>query len=133
MVNNSGTHPDWSHRLFVLVEFNAEAGTWSPVSKWFLLPEGIVVDSAGSTFGDSAVAMDRSPGDLQYAGRTFAPSDYSYQIFLPGGHMATSSVEPISPNLRVIEKPILPSGGPSGNYYNITLNLMTSIPIVSRP
>lgn len=149
MVNNA-SNSDWDNRLFVLMQFDSDSSTWVPVSKWEILPTGVLVDPDTSNFSAAAffVNPQQSPvlspsiGTLKYQGVDLPPSSYVYQVFLPDSRLSVHGVAtPDSPSLRLVEGTMKggavvytrSSGNKPVNYYGITLNVLTGIPKVERP
>ena len=119
-------------RAFVLMEKDAEATEWTPVTKWNFLPEGIVVDSE-----KSAVFINQTPhltpevNVPPVAGAPLPNGGYAYQVFLPDGRLSVIGIpNPQPPSLWVLEQV---KGTNAQNYYDISLNIMTGVPKIERP
>lgn len=96
---------------------------WRQISKWERLPEGIVIDPSedkSSFFASLSELPDPAPGEVKGA------TAYAFQIFLPDGRMLT----PSNPSLFL--KAAIAGETPS-NYYQITFNHNTGVPMIRRP
>lgn len=127
-----------NNRALVLVEKTTGATSWKPITRWSKLPDGVVVDAAGSAdFINQIPAVGSSPNLPPFSGRAVTANDCAYQIFLPTGNLALSStVSQPPPVLRLVEG-VSDAGGQhranAQNYYDVVINLFTGIPKVDRP
>jgi prepilin-type N-terminal cleavage/methylation domain-containing protein len=148
MVNGSTTHPEWNNRLFVLMELApaSSSGTppsWTPVSKWEMLPPGVVVDPSFSSFMSQSPTLATSLPSLSYLGTSIPSSDCAYQVFLStGGLLSPSAAVNAPPILRLVTGAMngtvatyrgAQTAGSPDNYYNVTINPYTGMLKVTRP
>lgn len=115
---------DDGYRLFTTLELPLGANSWSQTSRWEKLPEGVSVNASLSDLVSPSV----NPGlpTLKYGAFNVSPNDCYWQIFLPGGRIL-SGVNPVY---------YLTSSAGAGtleNYYKITVNATTGLPIIERP
>lgn len=135
LVNNFD--PDINYRLFTIMELAPGATAWTYVTPWQMLPRGVVVDQGNST--TFLTAPSQSPpyalGTLRYAGKTIT-AGYVYQVFTPNGSLL-GDASAIPPSIQLTQAiyngntRVDTTGGE--NYYKVTLNRYTGIPIVDRP
>lgn len=136
VVNNS-PNAEWNGRLVVLMEFSGNA--WKPITKWTLLPTGIMVDLSGSASFFSAASMPSVSPQVApppYAGNNIGIAQCGFQVFAPGGRLFTTGIaNPGSPLLRLVEGSAngqqVVSSNPE-NYYDIVINRFTGIPKIDR-
>ena len=140
------------NRLWVIMDYENVAGTWQwqQVSKWELLPGGVVVDSSAATYADgttqnfasyfSSANMPKptqAPTAISYQGTSITPG--TYVVFLPGGRIYDPTLPP--PVFRVTNGSVNSgavaytnmSAGKPANYYDVTINVYTGLPKVDRP
>lgn len=142
LVNNSG-RDEWDNRLIAILELKPGATTWSMVSRWQLLPSGVIIDPQQSTaFTSTSPAIGTALGALKFQGVTLASGTYVYQVFLPEGRLLSATENQMPPNLCLVGGIMKNSsakylttqqGGVPVNYYNVTINMYTGIPNVGRP
>jgi len=128
-------------RLFILMDLegqeNASTLVWTPISKWYQLPDGLMVDSARSSFAQSSYqpTLPQALANLTYQGAAIDPDDCVCQVFMAGGQLAVKGYNTLqSPNLRLTQEvngTLL--GGGTADYYDITFNLYTGTATVDRP
>jgi len=123
---------NYNYRTFVLMEKDEGATQWNPITKWNYLPDGIVVDQSKSTvFVSQTPLLNPSVNVPPIAGMTLPSSDYAYQVFLPDGSLSVFGISnPQPPLLWVLEQT---KGTNAQNYYGLSLNTLTGIPIIERP
>ena len=142
LVRNSG-NPNWDNRLFITLQMSAaNTGTtpsWTPVTKWEMLPAGTVVDpSQSSTFVSQLPTVSPAPPTLTYLGTPVSASAVCYQIFLPsGGLLLPAGTTPTPPLLHLINGISNGTGvtahGTATDYYEVTINPYTGLTKVYRP
>jgi prepilin-type N-terminal cleavage/methylation domain-containing protein len=125
------------NRLFLIEQFDQESSTWQPVSQWELLPDGVVVDLSDSATFTKLPSLLMPPTSLSYQGNPLNPT--AYQVFLPDGHLAGAGQTPalrlVSGNANGHSTAYTSSttAGVPHNYYDITINPYTGMPIIDRP
>jgi len=110
-------------RLFVIEQFNQASSSWQPVSQWELLPTGVMVDPANSTTFMQLPSLVNPPTGVSYLGNAIKPA--AYQVFLPDGRLAGTSQ---TPALRLVSE----RANTPNNYYDVTINPYTGMPIIDR-
>ncbi|MDE1171801.1 MAG: prepilin-type N-terminal cleavage/methylation domain-containing protein [Verrucomicrobium sp.] len=154
LVTGSG-RPEWDYRLWTILELQASAAAdgepeWVPASPWRMLSEGVLVDPAQSgSFLLNPPSLAAALPPLRYGGEAIAPGALSYVIFQPTGslYLASAAEAPAPPGLRLVLGRMLrdsgrdrlvygdarPGAAGPANYYQITFNSYTGLPIVDRP
>jgi len=107
---------------FILMELLPGKSTWSPISRWYDLPEGIAVDEEASGSFMSSPGLAYPLGNLTRGKNAVSEAECVYQVFLPRGQLVQNSGE-TPPILQLVEKY---SGGKS-NYYKVFINQFTGI------
>jgi len=86
-----------ARRAFAALE-REPTGTWKQVSKWEVLPEGVLVDSSsGQSSLPLALSQGSSPqvtpalSSVSFRGKSYTPQNgYAYLIFMPDGSLYQS-------------------------------------------
>lgn len=139
LVNNSA-ESEWNGRLLTIMEFKPGSTSWSQLTKWEMLPKGVLVDSTQSTDFLAVPATTPALPSLTFSGKAISSGQYVYQVFLSDGRILPSGGNP--PALRLVEGVMngtnlrytsALSGAVPRNYYHITLNAYTGLPKVDRP
>ncbi len=120
IATGNGADSSLNNRAACLVERTSGGSGWTSVSRWYLLPDGIVVDPAQTT----GFLSDPKFGNLSFRGKPV--TTYIYQIFRSDGSLEGNLITP--PALH-----LMASQGGSGNYYDVVLNLFTGLAKVDRP
>jgi type II secretory pathway pseudopilin PulG len=159
MVDKSG-NSQVDNRLFVLAELVPASpdGTtpayWQQVSKWTLLPNGVIAYATGATSDYFSISSPTLPVDfsvgahaISYQGTTITSSISAYEVFLPSGALLGTTTPPF----LYLTTGIMNNGSPTyfgktasggtpdnggnmpANYYEITINAYTGIPKIDRP
>ncbi len=146
-VSSSSSQPQLNNRLFILMELTPAASatgspTWTPVSKWEILPPGTVVDPSVMNQSPSPTLATPLPS-LNYKGTAISSSDCAYQVFLPsGGLLSPVASVNTPPFLRLVTGAMNgsnitytgnKSAGIPSNYYEVTINPYTGMLKVTRP
>jgi prepilin-type N-terminal cleavage/methylation domain-containing protein len=130
MVSSSG-NSQLDNRAFILANLVSSGTTlaWTPISKWEILPQGVVVSTSLSSFTNPSTAPSNisSLFSLQCQGTSIASTAVLYEVFFPDGHLLPNSAS-TTPVIYLVL-----GVQPGGNYYEITLNPYTGIPKVDRP
>ncbi len=128
-----------SRRVFAAVQYEP-AGTWKQISRWEIIPEGVLVDSTqGRSELPVAFSKESSPTvstdlpALTFRGKTYAPrTDYAYLIFMPDGSLYETGncsvvlIEGDAPGGTVQRK------GDGHNFFEILVNDVTGRVQASR-
>ncbi len=124
------TKGDYAYRAMAILEKPLDAGEWKQVSPWEVLPDGVSVsETESASFITTPVAtLSPAPPVLKFRGANLNASDYAWQVFLPTGRLLSEQASP--PTLYLS---LTPQGADSTNFYSITINANTGIPIVRRP
>jgi prepilin-type N-terminal cleavage/methylation domain-containing protein len=137
------SNPDSAYRTMELLELGgtADAPTWTPVSKWEVLPQGIIIDNvlANSSFLTSPATFNPALPTLTYKGKQYQPiSGYAYQVFLPNGQLSAApdpctlklaqgfykGADPVYTNQKGLQ---------AQNYFSFTFNDGTGEAKITRP
>jgi len=142
LVRNSG-NANWDNRLFIILQMTAaNTGTtpsWTPVTKWEMLPPNTVVDpNQSATFVSQLPTVSPAPPTLTYLGTPVSTSAVCYQIFLPtGGLLLPTGTTPTPPLLHLVNGVSNGSGvtsrGSANEFYEVTINPYTGLTKVYRP
>lgn len=147
-----------ANRIFFVLAYEPEeqsVGSWKRVSRWEILPQGIVADSSVDSGGNALKAFfpansplsQPSLPEVTYNGQKYsAREEYGYVIFLPDGSLYQDISGSLSGGcvLRLVEG-VFDEGsgiqytgrqeaesGPA-NYFEIALNLATGRAKITRP
>lgn len=107
---------------FVLMELLPGKSTWSPISRWYDLPEGIGVDESASGSFMTRPGLAYPLGNLTRGGSAISEADCVYQVFLPRGQLVQNGAT-TPPILQLVEK----YAGGRSNYYKVIINQFTGI------
>jgi prepilin-type N-terminal cleavage/methylation domain-containing protein len=146
MIASSG-NTNWDRRVFCAMELTPPvpgsdtAPTWTPITKWVQLPDGISPDTSTDTFTtySTALSLPAPLPAVTYQGTSVDAAKLAYISFLPDGRLlSTTSTTGNSfvtpPVLRLFNNATAASASASvKNYYQITFNSLTGVPIVDRP
>lgn len=136
LVNGSGNEK-WNNRAFILMELLPGGTAWTAASRWYDLPEGVILDASESARFLQSPLLAVPIGSLSRAGTAISGSQYVYQVFLPEGQLSQSGVTNSQPpSLHLIEGVM--SGASlvrmsQGNYYEVIINQFTGLTSVVRP
>ncbi len=115
-----------AYRAFGLVEKSIDSTEWKLISPWQFIPDQLVVDRDASVdFINPTQGTELGPFSI----RGHLVEEYSYQVFLPDGSLKCSSGVP-PPSIRLVNS--FSKGTKARDYYDITFNVHTGIPIVDR-
>jgi prepilin-type N-terminal cleavage/methylation domain-containing protein len=124
-VTTLNSKPTANYRAFIVLKREAD-GTWSPLSKWFLLSDKVSMSNQATNtflqFRGSYTNVNFPPLTLDGA-TVNVSTDCTYQFFLPDGRMDAS--DPIL--LRLV-----PANGTSPNRYDLIFNPNTGTVKVDR-
>lgn len=149
MLGDQGTPADY--RAFTVLEYTAGQG-WSQISKWEILPEGIVVDRSNlqdcsflqnspRTFPFLAGPPTQENPPVVYKDEQVRdPEGYAARIFLPHGGLQNPEwpaqirlVEGFVQGDEVVYTRRGDAPGQTANYYDVAIVGATGIAKVSRP
>lgn len=127
VLTTSGTD---AYRALTILEMPLGATAWKQVSKWELLPEGIIVGSLESAAFVTQPAIDLQPlpPTLKRGSVSLPPASYAYQVFLPDGSLLTTQTVPPALYLKKTTDKENPP-----NFYKVIINPNTGTPIIQRP
>ena len=148
LLGGQGTPEDY--RSFIVLEYIAGGGGWSPLSAWQTLPDGITVDfadAANCTFYEKSPAafpllagppVQKNP-PVTYKTAQVGASAFSARIYLPTGGLQSPEkpaqirlVEGFAQGAQLVRTH--PDGtGKSANYYDIAIVGATGTTKISRP
>jgi len=121
----------YHRRAVILMEKDPDSANWQPLGKWERLPEGVVGSNHGPFFENvSTTQIDNLPPLNSTEVNT---GDVKYQVFLPSGRLSTRGTpNPEPPSLRLVMLAEQDKETPD-NFFDITINLHTGTPLISRP
>ena len=124
------TKGNQAYRAMTILEKPLEGSSWKQVSPWEVLPDGIGVSAGKSaTFLTQPVAaLSPAPPSLSFRGAALNAADYAWQVFLPNGRLLSDQSSP-----PILYLSSVVNAGNAPNYYSITINANTGIPIIRRP
>lgn len=146
-----------ANRIFFVLAYEPQegsVGSWKRISRWEILPQGIVADSAVDSGGNTLKAFFPSnsplsqPGlpEVTYNGQRYSARErYGYVIFLPDGSLYQDTSGSLSGGcvLRLVEGVFeegsgvqytgMQGGNGSANYFEIALNRATGRAKITRP
>ncbi len=132
LVMMTGSRGEWNNRRFVLMEWQAGAAIWTPLTRWVHLPDGIAVDAKESA--EFITEEPSLPGVLNLPaceGSSVSAGDCSYQVFGPdGGLFPPVGKSRVSHVVRLIEEKRQTT---TPNYYDVVINAYTGIAKIDRP
>ena len=124
------TKGDQAYRAMTILEKPLEGSSWKQVSPWEVLPDGIGISEgkSASFLTPPVAALSPARPSLSFRGATLNAADYAWQVFLPNGRLLSDQSSPPILYLSQVVQP-----GNASNYYSITINANTGIPIIRRP
>lgn len=122
-VIRSGSEDGRAITALAFAATNGTNGTWQPIEKWRVLPEGTRVDVTASTNFFSATPASALP--ITRSGQTVTCAT---AVFLPDGRPLNPTAQP-----QVLFVASANPAAGSNNFYKIIVNQATGIPVIRRP
>jgi len=130
-----------AYRTFAIFELKLPAdgsaptsANWAQISRWERLPDGVLADNTQSTFFTVPTMVPALP-TISFKGQSYtANTGYAYQVFTPGGSLASTGVSSCT---LVLKKGFFQAGAPvfppSANFYGFTINANNGRTKITRP
>lgn len=144
LVTGQATPSQGDYRAAALLEFDAAdaSPSWKQISRWEILPTGVVIDNDSSTFlsgSNNTPATAPLPPKLPGKFRGTDIANYAARVFLPNGGLYNPST---SATIQLVEGFVnggsvklthCASGGSAADYYNIAIVGVTGRSKIERP